>query len=357
MLLLGAFQILLYRYTGETDLIVGSPVASRNRVELKELVGLFTNTLALRTNLGEEPSFRQLVQRVRRVVLGAYAHQDLPFELLVEALKPERHLDGSPLFQVVFTLLNVPRSGWSLPGLSVEAEPVDSGAAKFDLALSVQETSEGLWAHLEYDADLFEPLTISRMLEHFRALLEGVIQQPDRSIAQLPMLSPAEKRELIVDWNHTRADYPRDLPIHRVFESQVRIAPDSVALVCEEETLTYGELNRRANRLARYLQAMGLGPEALVGVCLDRSPALIVVLLAILKAGGAYVPLERSWPNQRIAEWVDKLALLVTDTGLRPRHRGQSRAGGACPSLAGAAVRPDPTNPGPGRTNADLRQV
>ena len=321
MVLLAAFQTLLHRTTGDEDVIVGTPVANRNRAELQAMLGLLTNTLALRTDLGGQPTFRQLLGRVRQVVSEALAHQDLPFELVAKALRaasPSR----APLFRVLLALQNVPRSSWSWPGLRARARNVPAAGAKVDLALTMQEHADGLAALLEYDAGLFDASTIAGMLSQLDTLLGEIAADPDRPIAALPLLEPAERRRLLAAWNDTAAPYPRDATIHRLFEIEARRAPETTALIAEGERLSYGELERRANRLAHRLRGLRLGPEALVGVCLDRSPDLIVALLAVLKAGAAYLPVERSAPPARAARLLAHAAAIVTDAGGAPAGPG-----------------------------------
>jgi len=307
MMLLAGFKILLHRYTGQVDIIIGSPVANRNRVEIEELIGFFVNTMVLRTDLSGNPTFRELLGRVREVCLGAYAHQDLPFEKLVEELQPERTLSHSPLFQVMFILQNTPGSTLQLPGLTLNPMEVNSGAAKFDLTLSMGEGTEGLHGELEYDTDLFDASTIERMARHYQTILEGILADPEQRLSELPLLTASERHQLLVQWNDTKTDYPQDKCIHHLFEEQVERAPDATALVCEDQQITYRELNRRANQLAHFLQAQGVGPEVLVGICVGRSLEMVVGLLGILKAGGAYVPLDPTYPQER-------LAYMVSDT-------------------------------------------
>jgi amino acid adenylation domain-containing protein len=301
MMLLAGFKILLYRYTGQGDIVIGSPVANRNRVEIEELIGFFVNTLVLRTDLSGNPTFRQLLGRVSEECLGAYAHQDLPFEKLVEELQPERTLSHSPLFQVMFILQNTPRSALELSGLTLNPLEVDSGAAKFDLTLSMVEETEGLHGELEYDTDLFDAATIERMAGHFHTVLEGIVADPEQRLSELPLLTAAERHQLLEEWNDTKTDYPRDKCIHHLFEEQVERVPDATALVCEDQLMTYRELNRRANQLAHFLQAQGVGPDAMVGICVERSFKMVIGVLGILKAGGAYVPLDPVYPEKRLA--------------------------------------------------------
>jgi amino acid adenylation domain-containing protein len=301
MTLLAAFQTLLHRYTGQRDIVVGSPIAGRTRPEIEGLIGFFVNTLVLRTNLSGNPSFREVMGQVREVALGAYAHQDLPFEKLVEELQPERNLSSSPLFQVTFALQNVPRQALEVPGLTLSSLQLDSGTAKFDLFLSMHEETEGLRASLEYNTDLFDDATITRMLDHFQTLLKGIVLDPDQRLSDLPLLTEAERRQVLLQCNDTKKDYPKDKCIHELFEEQVEKCPDAVAVIFEEKQLTYRELNRRANQLARYLQKLAVGPEVLVGICMERSLEMLVGVLGVLKAGGAYVPLDPEYPKERLA--------------------------------------------------------
>jgi aspartate racemase len=310
MTLLSGFQLLLSRYTGQQDIVVGSPIANRTRSELEHLIGFFVNSLALRTDLSGDPSFRELLRRVRGVALGAYAHQDLPFERLVEELHPERIGDRNPFFQVMFALQNAPRPRITLPGITLRSLPKRTGTAKFDLTLYLHQEAQGLTASLEYNTDLFAAGTIARMLGHLNQLLEEVATNPDRRLSAIPLLSGDERRRMLVEWNQTERLFPADRCVHELFESLAAQRPDAVAVEHGSECLTYGELNRRANRVARYLRRRGVGPEVLVGVALDRSADLIVALLAVLKAGGAYVPLDSSYPAER-------LGFMLEDAGVR----------------------------------------
>jgi amino acid adenylation domain-containing protein/non-ribosomal peptide synthase protein (TIGR01720 family) len=321
MLLLAAFDILLYRYTGQMDILVGSPISNRNRSEIEGLIGSFINTLVFRANLSGNPSFRELLARVREVSLGAYAHQDLPFELLIEALQLERDLSYSPLFQVMFVLQNAPASDLELPDLTLSAVKTGSQVSTFDLTLSMEQTDEGLLGSWEYSTDLFDAATIARMTQHFQTLLDGIVAQPDLPIARLPLLTLAEERQLLHEWNDTQADYPRDLCVHQLFKQQAKRTPDAIAVEFADRHLTYQELNTRANQLAHYLQARGVGPEVLVGIHMERSLDLIVGLLGILKAGGAYVPLDPNYPQERL-EFIlsdSKLSVLLTQKYLGER--------------------------------------
>ncbi|MBG1243505.1 non-ribosomal peptide synthetase [Nostoc sp. NZL] len=306
MTLLTAFKILLYRYTGQTDILVGSPIASRNRSEIDSLMGLFINVLVLRTDLSGEPSYRELLTRVKSTALAGYVHQDMPFEKLVEALQPTRDLSYNPLFQVMFVLQNMPLPTPKLSDISITTEEGYSGTAKFDLTLFIEDREQGLLTTLEYNTDLFNADTMTRMLGHFQTLLEGITANLDSCIVEMPLLTATEKQQLIVDWNNTQINYPLDLCIHQLFEQQVEQTPDAIAVVFENQEITYRELNNRANQLAHYLQKLGVKPEVIVGICMERSLEMAIGLLAILKAGGAYLPLDPSYPKER-------LALMLTD--------------------------------------------
>jgi len=326
MTLLAAFKVLLYRYTGQEDVIVGSPIANRNWAKIERLIGFFVNTLVLRSELSGTPSFQELLGRVREVALGAYAHQDMPFERLVEELQPERDMSYNPLFQVMFVLQNAPMTDWEFSGLALSSLEVDSQTAKFDLGLSLTETEQGLVGSFGYNTDLFDGATIARMVGHWRTLLDGVVADLDKRICDLPILTEVERHQLLVEWNDTEADYPKDKCIHQLFEEQVERTPDNVAVVFDSEQLTYRELNARANQLAHYLQKMGVGPEVLVGICVERSPEMVIGLLGILKAGGAYVPLDPNYPQDRLAFMLEhtQSPVLVTQQRLvkkLPAHR------------------------------------
>ncbi|HTY64787.1 MAG TPA: condensation domain-containing protein, partial [Acidobacteriota bacterium] len=275
MALLAAFQVQLYRYSGEEDIAVGSPIANRNREELGGLIGFFVNTLVMRTNLGGDPSFRELLGRVREVALGAYGHQDVPFEKLVEELKPERDASRNPLFQVVMVLQNAGEQVLRLPELTVEISSGDTGTAMFDLTLELEEGAEGIGGNFEYNTDLYDRETIERMVGHFLRLLEGVVSDPGAKISEVPLMTEAERHQVLVEWNDTGREYPREKCVHELFEAQVERTPDAVAVVFDGEGLSYRELNARANRLAHYLRKRGVGPEALVGICMERSLEMV----------------------------------------------------------------------------------
>ncbi|ARN83875.1 hypothetical protein B1812_21565 (plasmid) [Methylocystis bryophila] len=321
MVLLAGFQLLLSRYSGQNDVSVGTPVANRRRVELEGLIGFFVNTLVLRTDLSGDPSFRTLLARVRETALGAQAHQDLPFERLVEEVQPVRDLSRDPLFQVMFVLQNAPMQELTLSGLRAEPVATESGASKFDLTLAVIDTGEGLNASFEYATALFDAGTIERLAGHYCTLLEGIVADPERRLSELPLLGEAERRRILVEWNQTAADYPRDRLLHELFEDRAAQTPAATAVVFEDAQLAYGELNARANQLAHHLRSLGVGPDALVGICVERSLEMVVGLLAILKAGGAYLPLDPDYPRERIGFMLEdaKPRLVLTQARLRDR--------------------------------------
>ncbi len=327
MTLLAAFKTLLYRYTGNNDIVIGSPIANRNHREIEGLIGFFVNTLVLRTDFSGNPSFRELLRRLREVALGAYAHQDVPFEKLVEKLQPQRNLSHTPLFQVMFVLQNAHSLEIELPGLTLSTLESDSGTAKFDLTLYMAETASGMIGSVEYNTDLFEPQTIQRLAEYYQRLLSGIVANPEQRLEDLPLLSEAEQQQLLVEWNDTEAEYPQQC-IHQLFAAQVERTPDAVAVVFQDEQLTYTQLNQRANQLAHYLQKLGVKPEVLVGICLPRSVEMLVGLLAILKAGGAYVPIDPAYPQQRLALMLEdaQVSLLLTQQHLLeklPAHQAR----------------------------------
>ena len=314
MTLLAGFNALLYRYTGQTDIVVGTPVIPRNQAGTEKLIGFFVNTLPLRTNLSGEPNFRELVQRVQEVALGVFAHQELPFEKLIEELKPERSLSYAPLFQVVFAYQSINIQPPALTGLRLSVPFIENQTAKFDLTFLALDTEAGIQCSLEYNTDLFDAATITRMLDHLQRLFEAAVANPLQRVGDLPLLSAAEQEQLLTEWNSTATEYPRHRCVHELFEEQVAQAPEATALLFGDEALTYRELNERANKLAHRLSALGVGPEVAVGVLMDRSPELIVALLAILKAGGVYVPLNAGYPRERIALMCDDAQLRVLIT-------------------------------------------
>lgn len=315
MTLLAAFHALLCRYTGQTDILVGTPVANRARPEVEGLIGCFVNTLVLRSDLSGNPTFTDLLGRVREVTLEAYAHQDLPFETLVEELQPERSLSHATLFGVMFVLQNAPPPSLNLTGLRVQPLRVENGTAKLDLTLSIGEAGGRLEGTIEYNTDLFHRATIERMIGHFVQILEGVVAHPGQRLSELPLLTNAEQYRLLSEWAHEGSRLvPNECGIHEMFEAQEKRAPDAIALVCAEQRLTYRELNRRANQLALFLRHLAIGPETMVGVSLDRSVEMIVALLGVLKAGGAYVPLDPAYPVERLRFMLEdsRAAILLT---------------------------------------------
>ena len=320
MLLLAAFKTLLSRYSSMEDIIVGSAMANRDLPETEGIIGFFVNNLVLRTDVGGNPTVRELLGRVKATALEAYAHQEVPFDVLVERLRPRRELDHAPLFQAMFVLQNLPFPNFSLPGLEFSPidEPVDIGTSRFDLSIDAFETPQGLKVYLEYDSDLFDREAMSRMLDHYRVLLEGFVAQPEARIGDLPMLSAAESRQLIEQWNPPASDYSRDACIHTLFEAQARGAAEREALVFEGRSISYAELNERANRLACHLRDLGLQPGGLAGVWLDRGEDMVVALLAVLKAGGGYVPLDPAFPRERIEYMLQDsgLGILITQSDL-----------------------------------------
>ncbi len=300
MALLAGFQALVYRYTGEDDVVVGTPIANRTRGELEGLIGFFVNSLVLRTDLGGDPTGAELLARVRDTALGAYAHQDLPFEYLVEKLQPQRDLARNPLFQLMFNLMNMPETQVHSGGLKMSQLDPGAGISLFDLQVYASENERGLLTIWEYSTDLFDSATVVRLAEHFATLLQGLAARPGSRISELPLLSPREQRQLLVDWNATRRPLP-GLPVHEAIAGQAARTPDAVAVVCGGESLTYGELDRRANGVAHWLRRQGVGPEVRVGLAMERSLEMVVALLAVLKTGGAYVPLDPSYPAERLA--------------------------------------------------------
>lgn len=359
MTLLAAFKTLLSRYTGQADIVVGSAIANRNRAEIEQLIGFFVNTLVLRTDLSGNPSFKTLLSRVREVTLAAYAHQDLPFEKLVEELQPERSLSHNPLFQVMFQLRNAPMPTLQLAELTLTPLEVDQGTTQFDLSFDITEQAGTLQVSVEYSTDLFDSSTISRMFGHFQMLLEGIIANPDQCICYLPLLTTSEEQQL-GEWGTGVQGCRRvggEITVHQLFEAQVERTPNAVAVVFVFDTdqlnprndatqsippvpfnkggaagggitkvalqnrssITYRELNQRANQIASYLQKLGVKPEVLVGICVERSSDMVAGMLGVLKAGGAYVPLDPSYPQERIAFMLadSQVSVLLTQQHLR----------------------------------------
>jgi amino acid adenylation domain-containing protein len=328
MTLLAAFKVLLYRYSAREDILVGAPVASRDRFETESLIGNFVNTLVFRSDLSGEPSFRELLNRVRQVALEAYGNQDVPFAKLLEELQPDRNLSYNPLFQVMFSLQSASKSTLELPELNVEFLPIDRETTQFDLTLEIKEIAGELKGWFEYNTDIFETETVARMVGNFQILLEAIVANSEQPIDELSLLTAAEKHQVLMAWNDTKAEYTYDRTIHQLFEERVQQTPQQVALMFEDRQLTYQELNFRANQLGRYLQSLGVGAEVLVGIYMDRSLDVVVGLMAILKAGGAFLALDPSYPQERVAYMLDdaKVSILLTQEQLvetLPKHQAQ----------------------------------
>ncbi|BCQ27138.1 hypothetical protein NK8_53270 (plasmid) [Caballeronia sp. NK8] len=345
MLLLAVFQTLLARLSGQTEVAVGSPIANRTHAQIEPLIGLFVNTLVLRADLSGAPSLRDLLAQVRNTTLAAYAHQDLPFEKLVEALAPVRDTSRTPLFQVMFVLQNAPMEALALPGLTLELLPAAEAGAKFDLTLSLTHSQDGLAGTFSYATDLFDERTIARLGERFTSLLQQALDQPDAPLHAHELVLP-EEHALLERWNDTAAAYPEHLCIHQLFEQQVQRTPDAIALVFEDASLTYAQLNARANRLAHHLIALGVRPEERVALCMERGIGMVVALMAILKAGGAYVPLDPTSVADRLGYMLDdaQVSLLITQPQLLERLPDVARnLPVVCPDIETNAIeaRPD----------------
>jgi len=323
MTLLATFNTLLYRYSGQDDMVIGSVFDCHNRPELENVMGNFVNTLVLRTDMSGNPTFKQLLARVREVTLGAYSHHDLPFQKLVEVLNPARNANQNPFFEVALTVEPPVMSALDsdLDWKSYQYDDgIDTNTARFDLSLSFEERTFDIIGRIEYSTDLFEAATIERMIGHFQTLLEGIVTNPLERISELPLLTSLERHQL-VEWNDTQADYPKDKCIHQLFEAQVEITPEAVAVVFENQQLTYRELNTKANQLAHYLQTLGVKPEVLVGICVERSIEMVIGLLGILKAGGAYLPLDPAYPTERLAFMLEdaQIPVLLTQSSLKKK--------------------------------------
>ncbi len=351
MTLIGAFQVLLGRYSGQDDVAVGIPVANRGRSELEGLIGFFVNTLVLRTDLSGDPAFVDLLARVREATLGAMAHQDLPFEKLVEEVNAARDLSRNPLFQVLFSMQGLSPPAVPLGDLAASSMPIDLGISKFDLSVYLGESGGELHGFIEYNTDLFDAQTIERLVGHYRRLLEAIVANPSARVSELALLTTDERRQVLVDWNATARDYPRDRTVVQLFEEQAGRRAGETALQYEGGSLTYGELNARADGLAARLRGLGVRPGVLVGLCVERTAALLVGLLGTLKAGGAYVPLDPAFPAQRLAFMLQDCgaSVLLTQAsleGLLPvggvqvvyldrMEPGEVGGGGALPPVAG----------------------
>lgn len=319
MTLLAAFQVLLYRYSNQAQFTLGTTIANRTQAEVEGLIGFFVNTLVLPANLSNNPSFLELLQRVRETSLGAYAHQDLPFEKLVDELKIERNVSRSALIQVMFILQNTPASLLTFPNVDIDELPIATNTSKFDLTFNVGETDKGNIISIQYNTDLFSAEAIERMAGHYQRLLEGILEDPAQKVTHLPILTNAERQQLLMKWNNTSFEHPQDKCVHEFFEAQVERTPNAVAVIFESQQLTYRELNNRANQLAHYLRTVGIRPETRVGIFVERSLEMIVALLGILKAGGAYMPFDPTLPSGRVNAIIEEAhpALILTQTHLQ----------------------------------------
>ncbi|MEP7279700.1 MAG: amino acid adenylation domain-containing protein [Bacteroidota bacterium] len=320
MTLLTAFNILLYRYSGQDDILIGTPVANRNLPEIENLIGVFINTIVLRTNLTGDTGFRELLRKVREVSLGAYSHQDLPFEKLVEALKPQRDLSLTPVFQVVFNMQNSPMPRLNIPGIEINFLDIDRGVSQFDLTLMISKLEGQCHATVEYNCDLYKKTTVARMFQSFKMMLEAVITNPDQLISDLQIITKGELNHIVYGLNQTQINFPNEKCFHQLFEEQAELTPGAVAVIHNNNSLTYLELNQRANVLARQLMALGILPETRVGILMEKTFETVIALLAILKAGGTYVPIQTSFPKERILFILKdanvKVLLTNVDSGL-----------------------------------------
>ena len=332
MTLLAAFKVVLMKYSGQEDLSIGTAIANRNRKEVEGLIGFFVNTLVMRTDISGNPSFRELVKRERETALGAYAHQDLPFEKLVEELNPQRELSQNPLFQVMMLWQHAERETLELPSvkLSGGGVPVQTNGAaqltKFDLTLSLTDHGQEIAGDLQYSRDLFETETIERLINHYINVLAEVVKDCERPIWSLDLLGERERKQIVEEWNATETHYPKEKLVHELFEEQAEKHPDAIALVCEEQSLTYCQLNARANCLASHLRSLGAGPETRVAICAERSLEMVIALLGVLKAGAAYLPLDPDYPSERLAYMLEdaQVHVLLSQQRLREKIPEQS---------------------------------
>src|SRR5262249_45520481 len=302
MMLLATFQLLLSRYSGQDDIVVGTDVANRNHMEVEGVVGFFVNQLVLRVRLCGDPTFKELLRRVREVTLGAYVHQDLPFVKLVDELNLERDLSRNPLFQVMLSSQNFPVQSIEVDELALAPYEIKTEIARLDLEMQVTEVGKRLSGILIYNTDLFDGSTISRLLDHFRTLLGSALECPDRQLAELEMLTAAERRQLLIEWNDTATDFPQDQCFHELFEAQAGRTPEAIAVVFAGQHLSYLELDQRASHLAQLLAQRGIGPGALVGLLSERCPELLIAILAVFKTGSAYLPFDPRHPATRLAQ-------------------------------------------------------
>ncbi|MEO5727612.1 MAG: AMP-binding protein, partial [Byssovorax sp.] len=359
MTLMAAFQVLLSRTSRQSDISVGTPVANRTRSEVEPLIGFFVNTLVLRSDLAGDPRFTVLLERVKESALSAYAHQDVPFERVVDAVVVNRDPSRSPLFQAMLALQNGPMPIPALADLEMAPLEVESGIAKVDLTLTLTDEARALSGALEYNADLFEAAAVAAMAARFELLLQGIAAHPEQRIGELPFLLEAERHQVLAAWNDTASAPPREACVHELLEAQVERTPEAVAVVFEGRTLTYGALDAQANQLAHHLRGLGVGRGVLVGLCVERSLAMVVGLLGILKAGGAYVPLDPEYPRERLGFMLDdaRAPVLLTQASLverLPEHGARVvRLDADWPEIAGAAA----SSPTSGSRAEDLAYV
>ncbi len=359
MVVLAIFKVLLSRYTRQSDIVVGVPVSGRNKPEVEGAIGFFINMLALRTELSGDPTFQELLRRVRETTLGAYDHQDLPFEKIVETLQPERDLSYPPLFQVMFNLRNLNLPPLHLPGLVLTPLDVDTHTSKFDLTLDLGETREELTGWLDYSTELFDASTIERLAGHFQSLLAAVAANPQARISSLALLTTRERHQLLNEWNDTTRVYPQPSLLHEIFAEQAARTLDATAIVCEGQELSYGDLNRRANQLAHYLQRLGVGPEVLVAIYMERSLEMVIALMAVLKAGGAYVPLDPAYPQERRTFILEdtRAPIVLTQEALAARQTFGSARIVALDAIDNELARESLKNPHSGATDESLAYV
>ena len=324
MTMIAAFAVLLHRYSGQDDIVVGTPIANRRDPQLEHLIGYFVNALVMRTRVAPEKSFRDLLGSVRATALDAYRHRDIPFEQLREILPAQRSLNTPPVFQVMLAHQNVPLTAQRMEGLEVEPMPAAMLQVRFDLEVAVSGIGNDVELCWLYNRDLFDRWRMEQMSRQYQWLLETVVAAPDVPLNQLSILTHAERKQLLEEWNQTAREMPRGKLVHQMFEEQVEKFPDAVAVECEDARLTYAELDRRANQLAHFIRKLGVAREVKVGVCLERGPEMIVALLGVLKAGGAYVPLDPAYPNDRLGYMTQDsgMKVVLTQTGLRDRLNG-----------------------------------
>ena len=310
MTLFAAYNVLLQRYCQQEDISVGSAAANRNKLGTQNLIGLFLNTLVLRSEVSGKKAFTTLLKEVKETVISAYQHQDIPLELLIQELGLERNLSYDPLFQTMFNFHTLPDIEHKWQDLTMELHDLKTGTAKFDLNMSLVENQDGIGGSLEYNTDLFEDATIDRLVMHFESVLHSIVNNRYQKISDIDLLDETEKQTLLFDWNNTETAYSDHLCIHELFEQQVQITPDAIAISTKQQVVSYRQLNRAANQLAHQLVDEDIKPNQLVGIMMPKSPELVVALLAILKAGGAYVPIDPTYPEERIKQ-------LLTDSGVQ----------------------------------------